>query len=79
MMPDEITKLETKHAKYGVRGIESEAKGLHYLIDNDKRGIMISGTRGMTLLSIRQARALQNEIGGILDDLDYYTGKEPRR
>lgn len=55
--------------KYPVRAIESEASGLKYLVDDDRRGLVIAGQVGMTGLSMRQAKALVRELPGILENL----------
>lgn len=55
--------------KYPVRGIQSEANGLKYLVDDDRQGVIISGMRGKTGLDIRQAKALCKELPGILRDM----------
>lgn len=55
--------------KFPVRGIQSEANGLKYLVDDDRQGVIISGMRGKTGLDIRQAKALCKELPGILRDM----------
>ena len=55
--------------KYPVRGIQSEANGLKYLVDDDRQGVIISGMRGKTGLDIRQAKALCKELPGILEEM----------
>lgn len=55
--------------KYPVRAIESEARGLKYLVDDDRKGLVIAGQEGMTGLSLRQAEALCRELPGILENL----------
>lgn len=57
--------------KYPVRGIQSEANGLKYLVDDDRQGVIISGMRGKTGLDIRQAKALCRELPGILRGMGY--------
>lgn len=64
----EVYKLENK---YPVRGIQSEANGLKYLVDDDRQGVIISGMRGKTGLDIRQAKALCKELPGILRGMGY--------
>lgn len=61
--------LENRHPE--VRAIESSARGLKYLVDDDRRGIVISGMRGMTGLDIRQAKALARELPEILEGMGY--------
>lgn len=64
----EVYRLENK---YPVRGIQSEANGLKYLVDDDRQGVIISGMRGKTGLDIRQAKALCKELPGILRGMGY--------
>ena len=73
-------RLESRYARYGVMGIDSAVSGLVYLIDEDHQGIVIAGYRGMTGLTLRQAHAVATELRGILEVLDYFTGrKEPEK
>lgn len=62
----EVYRLENK---FPVRGIQSEADGLKYLVDDDRQGVIISGMRGKTGLDIRQAKALCRELPGILEEM----------
>lgn len=62
----EVYRLENK---FPVRGIQSEANGLKYLVDDDRQGVIISGMRGKTGLDIRQAKALCRELPGILEEM----------
>lgn len=55
--------------KYPVRAVQSEENGLKYLVDDDRKGVIISGMKGMTGLSIRQAKALCRELPGILEEM----------
>lgn len=55
--------------KYPVRAIESSARGLKYLVDDDRKGLVIAGQEGMTGLSVRQLQALVRELPDILDGL----------
>ena len=64
----EVYRLENK---FPVRGIQSEADGLKYLVDDDRQGVIISGMRGKTGLDIRQAKALCRELPGILKGMGY--------
>ena len=64
----EVYRLENK---YPVRGIQSEANGLKYLVDDDRQGVIISGMRGKTGLDIRQAKPLCKELPGILRGMGY--------
>ena len=52
-----------------VQGIESRAAGLKYIMDSERRGLVIAGQRGMTGLSIRQLKALQADLPGLLEML----------
>lgn len=52
------------------QAIDSEEKCLQYIVDKDKKGVIITGY-GMTLLSIRQAKAVCRELPGVLEDLGY--------
>lgn len=62
----EVYRLENK---FPVRGIQSEANGLKYLVDDDRQGVIISGMRGKTGLNIRQAKALCRELPEILREM----------
>lgn len=53
---------------YPVLTIDSKAPGLVYIVDSDKRGVIISGLKGMTGLSRRQAEVLCRELPEILED-----------
>ena len=64
----EVYRLENK---FPVRGIQSEADGLKYLVDDDRQGVSIPGMRGKTGLDIRQAKALCKELPGILEEMGY--------
>ena len=64
----EVYRLENK---FPVRGIQSEADGLKYLVDDDRQGVIISGMRGKTGLDIRPAKALCKELPGILRGMGY--------
>lgn len=61
--------LENNHPE--VRMIDSEANGLKYALDNEQRGIIISGMRGSTGLDIRQAKALCRELPEILEGMGF--------
>lgn len=52
-----------------VQGIESGAAGLKYIMDSERRGLVIAGQRGMTGLSLRQLKALQADLPGLLEML----------
>lgn len=55
--------------KYPVRAIESSVRGLKYLVDDDRKGLVIAGQEGMTGLSLRQAQAVARELPGILEGM----------
>lgn len=55
--------------KYPVRAIESSVRGLKYLVDDDRKGLVIAGQEGMTGLSLRQAQAVARELPEILNNL----------
>lgn len=55
--------------KYPVRAIESSVRGLKYLVDDDRKGLVIAGQEGMTGLSLRQAQAVARELPEILKNL----------
>ena len=67
---DDLEVYRLEH-KFPVRGIQSEADGLKYLVDDDRKGVIISGMRGKTGLDIRQAKALCKELPGILRGMGY--------
>ena len=48
-----------------IMAIDSEANGLKYILDNDRKGIIISGQKGKTGLSKTQFIALCREVCGI--------------
>lgn len=56
--------------KYGVRGIESGATGLKYIMDGERRGLIIAGQLGLTGLTIRQLKALRDDLPGLLEMLE---------
>ena len=62
----EAYRIENKHPGYGV---QSRENGLKYFYDEERRGIVISGMKGKTGCSIRQAKAICRELPGILRDL----------
>lgn len=56
--------------KYGVRGIEGGAAGLKYIMDDERRGLIIAGRVGLTGLTIRQLKALRDDLPGLLEMLE---------
>lgn len=59
----EVYALSNRHPE--IMAIESEANGLKYILDNDRKGIIISGQKGKTGLSKTQFIALCREVCGI--------------
>lgn len=55
--------------KYPVYGVQSRENGLKYFYDDERRGIVISGMRGITGCSIRQAKAICRELPEILREM----------
>lgn len=45
--------------------IDSEEKGLNYILDSERQGIVISGIKGKTGLTKYQFLALCREVNGI--------------
>ncbi len=64
MTEPEVYSLENK---YGLRGIESKEKHLQYFYDDDRLAVGISGEKGMTVLTIAQARAVCQELEQVLE------------
>lgn len=54
--------------KYPVYGVQSRENGLKYFYD-EHRGIVISGMKGKTGCSIRQAKAICRELPEILREM----------
>ena len=55
--------------KYPVYGVQSRENGLKYFYDDERRGIVISGMKGKTGSSIRQAKAICRELPEILREM----------
>lgn len=51
----------------GLMGIEGEKRGVYYILDEDRTGIVICGEKGMTLLNKEQALSVPKELKSILD------------
>lgn len=51
----------------GVMGIEGEKRGVYYILDEDRTGIVICGEKGKTLLSFKQAVCLSKELCAVID------------
>lgn len=68
MRDSKIISTVRRHQDEGVLDIASRANGLVYFVDNERRGLLISGQKGMTVLSVSQAKALRDELPGILRD-----------
>lgn len=62
----EVYRLESKYPVYGV---QSRENGLKYFYDEERRGIVISGMKGITGCSIRQAKAICRELPEILREM----------
>lgn len=62
----EAYRLENKLPVYG---IQSRENGLKYFYDDERRGIVISGMKGKTGCSIRQAKAICRELPKILEEM----------
>lgn len=64
----EIFRLECKNPSISV--IESLYDSqINYLYDPERRGIIITGKKGMVGLTIEQARAVADELPAILDTI----------
>lgn len=64
-----IYKMENK---YDVRGVESTLKTTWYLIDDDKKGVIIYAPRlniqkGMIGLTIEEAEIIADELQGLIE------------
>ena len=63
-----VSRIEFQH---GLRAVESEAKGLFYLTDNERKSIGIMtckfGGRSICVLSKKQVHALLNELKAVCD------------
>ena len=70
MKKTKACRIERKYAEYEVLGIDSSAEDLVYFVDVDRTGIIVAGKKGMTLLSVQQAKAMAGEIAGIIDMMD---------
>lgn len=64
----EAYRLEWKDP--GLKEIGSGADGLRYFIDGGKRSVAIMGIKGITGLTIPQARAVCGELPKILEELE---------
>lgn len=51
----------------GVMGIEGEKRGIYYILDEDRTGIVICGEKGMTLLNKEQALSISDELRSIME------------
>lgn len=51
----------------GVMGIEGEKRGVYYILDEDRTGIVICGEKGMTLLNKEQALSISDELRSIME------------
>ena len=60
----EVYAMTRKHPE--VKPIESEAKGLYYMMDPEKKGLLIAGTLGMAGYNIDQLKHMCRELPEIL-------------
>lgn len=60
----EVYAMTRKHPE--VKPIESEARGLYYMMDPEKKGLLIAGTLGMAGYSVDQLKHMCWELPGIL-------------
>ena len=60
----EVYAITRKHPE--VMPIESEARGLYYLMDPEKKGLLIGGTLGMGGYSVAQLKQMCRELPDIL-------------
>lgn len=51
----------------GALAVDSLAAGLHYFIHEEENRIAIGGQSGVAILSAKQAEALAQELGDILE------------
>lgn len=63
-------RTENKFTEYGVKCIDSDEEGLVYIVDGERKGVIVAGERGMTVLTTAQAKALANELSDIIDLMD---------
>lgn len=64
MNDDKIYSIEKK---YGVLGVNSEAKGLCYFVDPFGLGLVIASDRGIIGLTATQTVHIATELPGIVD------------
>lgn len=60
----EVYAITRKHPE--VKPIESEARGLYYMMDPEKKGLLIAGTLGMAGYSVDQLKHMCKELPDIL-------------
>lgn len=60
----EVYAITRKHPE--VKPIESEARGLYYMMDPEKKGLVIGGTLGMAGYSVDQLKQMCKELPEIL-------------
>ena len=65
MNDKEADRLERKVP--GIVIMDSSAKGVKYLFDGVKDRFDIAGQRGMVMLSIKQAKAVRDELSEIIE------------
>ncbi len=66
---------EFERAHHDVMIIDSRAKGLKYIFDEDRAYFAIAGEKGATAISIAQAKALRDEIDDIIELRAYITAR----
>lgn len=60
----EVYAMTRKHPE--VMPIESEARGLYYMMDPEKKGLLIAGTLGMAGYNVDQLKRMCKELPDIL-------------
>ena len=73
MTSEESFKIECEHPDIMV--VDSKANGLRYLFDDGKSRLAIAGQKGITMLTIRQAKALRDELNDIIELREVITAR----
>ena len=60
----EVYAMTRKHPE--VKPIDSEARGLYYMMDPEKKGLLIAGTLGLAGYNIDQLKHMCKELPEIL-------------
>ena len=71
----EVARIEARVP--GVIVMDSEARGLKYLFDDDQSRMVIAGKKGFVMLSMDQARVLARELGKVVEQRQYFTARKP--